>query len=86
MEKLSYARSIANDMEVINKYFDLLEQTFFENNISDFPGQNFNCDETGLPLDHTPSSVVAVRGAKTSKSCYIRQQKADFSLSMLQCS
>ena len=47
-----------------NKYFDLLEQTFFENNISDFPGQIFNCDKTGLPLDHTPSSVVAVRGQK----------------------
>ena len=64
VEKLSYARSIANDMEVIKKYFDLLEQTHFENNISDFPDQIFNCDETALPLDHTPSSVVDVRGQK----------------------
>ena len=53
-----------NDTEIINKYFDLLEQTLFENNISDFPAQSYNCDETGIPLDHTPSSVVAVRRQK----------------------
>ena len=42
VEKLSYAQSIVNDTEVINKNFDLLEQTLFENNISDFPANVFN--------------------------------------------
>ena len=46
-------------MEVINKYFD-----FLENNISDYPAQIFDCNETGLPLDHIPKFVVAVRGQK----------------------
>lgn len=58
------ARSVASNVEVIDRYFDLLEQTLIDNNLLDSPSQIFNCDETELCLEHTPSSVVAVRGQK----------------------
>ena len=30
----------------------------------EFPSQIFNCDETGLPLDHTPSSAIVIKDQK----------------------
>ena len=63
-EPLSYARAIANDPKVINKYFDLLEQTIHENGLTNRPSQIFNCDETGLPLTQQPPKVVAHVGQK----------------------
>lgn len=36
-EKLSYARSIAGNTDVINNYFDLLEQTLVDNKLMDKP-------------------------------------------------
>ena len=30
----------------------------------DKPAQLFNCDKTGMPLNHKPSSVIAQKGAK----------------------
>ena len=64
VEKLSYAHLVAIDSGIINRYFDLLEQTILENDLIDKPSQIFNCDETDLSLDHTPSSVIANRGQK----------------------
>ena len=48
----------------MNKYFDILERTLIENDLNDKPSQIFNCDETGLCLDHTPSKIVANKGQK----------------------
>ena len=62
VEKLSYARRIGTNAEVIERYFDLLEQTLVGSDLLDSPSLIFNCDETGLPLEHTPSTFVAVRG------------------------
>ena len=64
IEKLSYARFLATDDVVINHYFDLLEQTLEDNDLLEKPSLIYNCDETGLPLNHTPSAVVGVRGQK----------------------
>ena len=58
VEKLSYACAVESDPVVIDRYYGLLEETLTENGLRDRPSQIFNCDETGLPLDHTPSSVV----------------------------
>ena len=63
-EPLAYARAMANDREVINKYFDMLEETIQENGLTNRPAQIFNCDETGLPLTHKPPKVVARVGQK----------------------
>ena len=51
-EPLSYARPMATNPETITKYFDLLEETLGVNGLAKKPGQIFNCDETGLPLQH----------------------------------
>ena len=63
VEKLSYAHSVATDATIINHYFDLSEKALHDNEILDSP-QIFNCDETGLPLEHTPSSVIGIKGQK----------------------
>lgn len=48
---ISKARTFASDREVFDRYFDLLEETVCENDLKDKPGQSFNLDETGMPLD-----------------------------------
>ena len=63
-EPLAYTRAMANDREVINKYFDMLEETIQENGLTNRPAQIFNCDETGLPLTHKPPKVVVRVGQK----------------------
>ena len=63
-EPLSYARAVANNTEVIHKYFDLLEDTLRKNGLTHRPAQVFNCDETGLPLMHKPPKVVASIGQR----------------------
>ena len=68
VEKLSYARFIATDQRVIDQYFDLLKDTLTNNKLLDRPSQIFNCDETGLPLQHSFSSVVGVKGQKHPRS------------------
>ena len=61
---VSYARLVASDPEIINNYYNLLELTLSENDLLDKPAQIFNIDETGMPLDPSPPSVIARRGQK----------------------
>uniref|UniRef100_A0A1X7UWI0 HTH CENPB-type domain-containing protein n=1 Tax=Amphimedon queenslandica TaxID=400682 RepID=A0A1X7UWI0_AMPQE len=68
VEKLSYACSVASDPKIIDHYFDLLEKTLQDNESFDSPAQIFNCDESGLPLEHTLSSVVGIKGQKHSRT------------------
>ena len=63
-EPLSYARAIANNPEVIGKYFDLLEDTMKVNGLTQRPGQVFNCDEIGMALVHKPPKVITHKGQK----------------------
>ena len=67
-EKLSYTRAVSSSPEIINSYFDLLEETIEKNNLMDSPSQIFNLDETGMPLDPQPLKVVTVRGVKHATS------------------
>ena len=55
---------MANGREVINTYFDILEETIHKNGLTNQPAQIFNCDETGLPLAHKPLKVIAHVGQK----------------------
>ena len=48
----------------IQNYYDLLEATLKENNLTDCPGQIYNMDETGMPLDPRAPNVVAKAGQK----------------------
>ena len=64
VEKLSYSRLMANDSNIMQRYFDLLEQALADNKLLERPSQIFNCDESGLPLDHAPGPVVGIKGQK----------------------
>lgn len=61
---MSYARAKATDPVVIEKYFDILENTLVENDIMDKPFQIFNADETGMPLSLKTVKVVDRFGGK----------------------
>ena len=56
---LCKARALATNHEVIDQYFDILEEALTVNNLFDKPHQVFNLDETGVPLDPKPLKVVA---------------------------
>ena len=51
---LSLTRAKASDPEMLSRYFDLLEKTMEENHLTGKPGQIFNMDESGMPLDPKP--------------------------------
>ena len=57
-ETLSYARAAANNPKVIEAYFDLPEETIETNGLAHRPGQIFNCDETGMPLNALSATTV----------------------------
>ena len=63
---LSLVRAQASDPEMVNRYFDLLERTLEENELTDHPGQIFNMDESGMPLDPKAPKVVAERGSSVT--------------------
>ena len=63
-EPVSYARAISSSSEVISNYYDLLEKTLSDNDLMDKPCQIYNMDETGMPLDPTPTKIVTVKGTK----------------------
>ena len=48
---LSKAWALASARDVIDCYFNLLEETLLENKLKDFLRQIFNMDESGMPLD-----------------------------------
>ena len=60
---LSLARSQATDSEMLDRYFDLLVETLVANNLEDKPGQIFNMDESGCPLDAKAPKLVCARGS-----------------------
>ena len=62
---LSLARARASDPEMVSRYFDLLERTLKENDLIGKPGQVFNMDESGMPLDPKIPKVVAEQGSAT---------------------
>ena len=45
-------RMEALDIEKMNEYFKSLEETLKQHNLMNYPGQIYNVDETGVPLDH----------------------------------
>ena len=47
----------------------MLEATLTDNGLVGKPAQIFNMDETGIPLDPNPSSVIAPVGYSSHVSC-----------------
>ena len=62
--RLAYNRAVAQDPEVINRYFDLLEETLTQNGLLNEATRIFNCDESEFPLAHKPGKVISQRGLK----------------------
>ena len=61
---LSYPRAMANDLDVFNRYFDMLQETLESNGILNYPTHIFNCDETGLALAPKCLKIVDKVGSK----------------------
>ena len=59
-DKLDRCRADAYNAEVVDEYFNLLQNVLKENNLLSAPRQLYNCDETFLPLDTTREKVVTV--------------------------
>jgi len=63
-ESLSQRRAMAMNPGVLNRYFDLLEDTVKGNDLHKRPALIFNCDESGFPLAHRPGKRIAGKGQK----------------------
>ena len=50
--------------ETMKQYFDLLKDILDEHDLMASPGQIYNVDETGMPLDHQPPKTVTQKGQK----------------------
>jgi len=55
----------AISQESISQCFDLLESTLKEHQLEDCPGQIYNMDETGIPMDPRPPNMIAKSGQKS---------------------
>ena len=54
----------ASDYDVFKKYFDLLDDVLTKNGLKDRPSHIYNCDESGLPLQHKIPKVISMKGTK----------------------
>ena len=62
-------RDQATSYTVFKSYFDLLGKTLVKFGIKDKPAQLYNCDETGMPLEHKMPKVIAAKGTKKVWQC-----------------
>ncbi len=60
----AHVRMDSVNREAIDGYFSLLKEIFDEFGLRTSPGQVYNMDETGMPLDPKPPKVVTRRGQK----------------------
>ena len=55
--------------ETISHYFTLLQDVMQKNGKTNSPGQIYNVNESGVPLDPKAPNVVAKTGAKKVRYC-----------------
>lgn len=63
-ETLSHARLAGSSVTVLESYFDLLETTLTEAELTDRPCQIFNADESGFPLSPKAPKIIAKKNYK----------------------
>ena len=61
---MSHSHVVGGDNAALEKYFDLLERTILEADLSERPCQIFNLDESGFPLCPKPPKVITKKGEK----------------------
>ena len=81
-EHLSYSQAIASSPEIIDHYYDVLEQALVDNGLQDSPSQIFNMDETGMPLEPDLPRVIAGQGQK-HVSCITTGNKVQITVMQL---
>ena len=55
-EQLYHVGAVCTSPKALDHYFDILEETLDQNDLSSKPCQKYNYDETGMPLDPAPPS------------------------------
>jgi len=53
----------------LDNYYITLRNALTENNLIDKPGQIYNVDESGMPLDHRSPHVIARKGQRKVRYC-----------------
>jgi len=61
---LGRTRYLATNQDMLERYFDQLEEQMEDLNLLDKPGQIFNIDESGMPLNPKPLKTINQRGVK----------------------
>ena len=59
----------ATTYNVFNDYFNLLDETLTNHGLKDKPSQIYNCDESGMPLQHKMPKVITTKGIKKVRQC-----------------
>ena len=69
-DSTAHVRMDCTNRKVMENYYELLEDTLKEHNLSEKPAHiyMYNMDESGMPLDPCPPNVVTRHGLK--KVCY----------------
>ena len=62
-DSFSLAREKMTNYDVFPLFY-LLGETFTKYDLKDKPSQIYNCDESGMPLEHKLPRVVAIKGTK----------------------
>lgn len=60
----AHIRMDSTTNDAIVQYYNLLEKTLLDHNVSENSAQIYNMDESGMPLVHRPPNVIARRGQK----------------------
>lgn len=61
---LTRSRYLATNSQMLDCYFDILEEHITKLGLRDKPGQIFNMDKSGMPLNPKPPKTVNRKGTK----------------------
>ena len=61
--------------DVSEKYFDLLKDTLQKHLLFDKPSQVYNCDESGMPLEHKMPRTIAEKGVKKVRNAHLETRR-----------
>ena len=66
-------REEVSSYDVFKSYFNLLEDVMMKHGLKGRLSQIYNCDESGMPLQHKVPKVISAKGCK--KVCQVRKRK-----------
>jgi len=55
--------------KLFKDYFDFLDETLSKNGLKVKPAQIYNCDESGMPLQHKMPKIITAKGTKKVCQC-----------------